>query len=106
MIWCTLNPRQARLLSQRNRFTSDPVSTVAARFSQMCLGSVCDRVFELSPFDLRGDVLVEPQTLIAQLKEAQQGEENSGYPVKLNIFMIRLNINPFYGGSAPFDRSL
>ncbi len=29
----------------------------------MCLGSVCDRVFELSPFVLRGGILVELQTL-------------------------------------------
>ncbi len=29
----------------------------------MCLGSVCDRVFKLSPFVLRGGILVELQTL-------------------------------------------
>ncbi len=29
----------------------------------MCLGSVCDRVFNRSPFVLRGGILVELQTL-------------------------------------------
>ncbi len=29
----------------------------------MCLGSVCDSIFELSPFALRGSILVELQTL-------------------------------------------
>ncbi len=29
----------------------------------MRLGSVCDRIFELSPFVLRGGILVELQTL-------------------------------------------
>ncbi len=77
MIWCTLNPRQARLLYQRNRFTSDPVPTATARFSWMCLGSVCDRVFELSPFVLRGGV-VELQTL--KTVPLNRGEQVRRFP--------------------------
>ncbi len=43
------------------RLTSDVLTT--ARSSYMCMESVCNRVFELSQFNLWGGVLVELQTL-------------------------------------------
>ncbi len=65
----------------------------------MCLGSVCDRVFELSPFVLRGSVLVELQTLKTVFSDLPCRAWLGGWKYRLPSYVGVDELEPLHGPS-------